>query len=368
MLNLWHPSSLLQQEWLNIIRTHAANAEKTGMLTQEQTNLLYNQRWLKLLAPSRYNGIEMDLPEVIKLEEALAWADGSLGWVVTLCTGAGWFGGFMEPELAKEILTDEKACLAGSGAVTGTAEKTGNRYLINGKWLYASGATIATAFTANCKITENGNIIQDNHGNPLVLPFVFYKNEVNILDTWNAMGMVATASHAFEVKNLSVPADRVFRIDSSAAKSNGALYNYPFLQLAETTLAANISGMALHFIDECETLFTIKNSRQGTPLINDTKVHETLKQAKHQLSEARMTFYNLVELSWKNCVTNSKIDNATLTKISSAAHALAEAARQNIDYLYPYCGLSETNKDSVINRIWRDLHTASQHSLLVFGA
>jgi hypothetical protein len=53
--------------------------------------------------------------------------------------------------------------------------------------------------------------------------------------------------------------------------------------------------------------------------------------------------------------------------VSRTSHALAVVARQWVDTLYPYAGLGAANVGSEINRVWRDVHTASQHPLLVFG-
>jgi len=127
MSNLSLPITLLKQELVNTIRTEAAAAEKQGKLTKKQLNLAYEQDWLNMLTPSAYGGKQLSLPDAIQLQEALACADGSLGWMATLCSGAGWLSGFMEPGFAKSLLEGEKVYLAGSGSITGTAEKTGNQ-------------------------------------------------------------------------------------------------------------------------------------------------------------------------------------------------------------------------------------------------
>src|SRR3982751_558690 len=116
-----HPSALLQPDWVETIRKYAPEAERLGKLHPAQLALVYKHQWFNLLSPVEYGGLQTPLPQLIKTEEALSWADGSLGWVVTLCCGAGWFGGFMAPEMAHEIYTDSHVCLAGSGAATGTA-------------------------------------------------------------------------------------------------------------------------------------------------------------------------------------------------------------------------------------------------------
>ena len=38
-----------------------------------------------MLAPQAVGGQELDLPDVVRREEALCEIDGSCGWVITLC-------------------------------------------------------------------------------------------------------------------------------------------------------------------------------------------------------------------------------------------------------------------------------------------
>jgi hypothetical protein len=95
--------------------------------------------------------------------------------------------------------------LPGSGAVGGTAEITENGYRINGSWKYASGAHQATHITANCAIKSKGAPVLNDDGEQLVLPFILDKKDVNVLPAWKYIGMVATGSDAFEVKDLEVP-------------------------------------------------------------------------------------------------------------------------------------------------------------------
>src|SRR3954468_635531 len=111
-----HPSALMQPHWVQLIRAHAAEAEQSGKLHPAQLQLIYDQQWFNLLSPAAYGGLQTSLPQLVKTEEALSWADGSLGWVITLCCGAGWFGGFLDAGIARQIYNDPKACIAGSGA------------------------------------------------------------------------------------------------------------------------------------------------------------------------------------------------------------------------------------------------------------
>ncbi|MFC0516364.1 acyl-CoA dehydrogenase [Mucilaginibacter angelicae] len=358
-----HPSKNLKPEWVNIIRAAAPEAEQASKLQPAQLELIYEQGWFKFLVPQAYSGLQLALPQMVRLEESLAWANGSLGWVVTLCAGAGWFGGFLDAGLAAEIMANPQLCLAGSGASTGTATITGDGYTINGTWKYASGAHHATHITANCIIKNGGETVLNNEGEPLILPFIFDKKDVRVFPAWKYVGMMATGSDAYEVKDLYVDKNRCFKIDPQYTVVNEPLYRYPFLQLAEATLAANLSGMAVHFLDLCGPAF---EERMKNPRLTGTQkeyIKQLLADKINLLNETRAEFYGAVDNSWNSF----ELDGADgLQRVSSMSRKLAKVSRESVDKLYTYCGLSAANPDTEINQVWRDLHTAGQHSLLTF--
>jgi len=355
-----HPSWYLQPDWVNIIRNKAFEAESMAQLHPDQLAIIYEQGWFKILVPAVYSGREMSLPELVRLEESISWADGSVGWVVTLCCGAGWFGGFLQSEKARAVFGNPKVCLAGSGAATGTATITENGYIINGTWKYASGAHHATHFTANCIVKKGEETVLDEYCNPLILPFIFDSKDVEVFPAWKYVGMMGTGSDAFRVTNIEVNADCCFKIDPKAAVVNGSLYQYPFLQLAEATLAANISGIAIHFMDLCAEIFKEKFGQDKYSDAQKNILKETLTRLQDELEIARSEFYTAVDSSWS--IDNEK----ALEDVSSNSRKLAKTARECVDQLYPYCGLHAANPESEINKTWRDIHTASQHSLLTF--
>jgi len=348
------------------IRDSAFKAERLGKIPPDQLAIIYEQKWFKLLVPAVYSGLEKSIPELVRLEESISWANGSLGWVVTLCCGAGWFGGFIDEEKAAEIFGSMNLCLAGSGAATGEATITPNGYKISGKWKYASGAHHATHFTANCIIKNGDEVVLNEGGSPLILPFIFDAKTVNILPAWKYTGMVATGSDAFEVQDIELSTLHCFKIDPNAAIVKTALYQYPFLQLAEATLAANISGMAIHFMDLCAAIFAEKQEQINLSSLQKNLLNELLVKQENELGKIRKSFYSAVDNSWVKLKQQGFPDDATMESVSKTSRSLAKTARECVDQLYPYCGLIAANTESEINQVWRDIHTASQHSLLTF--
>ncbi|HWA34558.1 MAG TPA: hypothetical protein VG737_10535 [Cyclobacteriaceae bacterium] len=366
-MSVAHPSAFLPSAILDQIRSCAHEAEFLRDLHPKQRGIIFREKWFKMFVPKDFGGLDLSLPQVLRIEEALAWADGSTAWVTTLCSGAGWFVGFLDPSLSQKIFRYDDLCVAGSGNVSGLAEIDADGYRINGSWKYASGSLHATLFTANCAITENGKPKLDSDGKQLVRAFALLPNEVQVIRSWNMMGMVATASHSFSVTDLTVPAARAFQIDARHAKIDKPVYRYPFLQLAEATLTVNLSGMAQRFLDLCReraaskppSLSVVEGSEVEASGVEGSGVERSLEE----LHSARAAFYDAVEVSWKHCELGNDIPLAVSRDITATSRALSQTAIRLVDKLYPHMGLGAADISSEINRIWRNLHTASQHSL-----
>ena len=331
-----------------------------GLLHPAQLELIYEQGWFRMLVPRRYGGLALPLPEVVRIEEAISRADGSAGWTVTLCSGAGWFAGFFPPPALSDVFAHPRLCIAGSGTPSGQAHVIEKGFRVSGRWAYASGAHHATAFTASCTVWSEGRQLMTPGGEPLVRPFLFLREEVRIVEDWNPVGLIATGSLGFEVDGLEVPAERGFAIDPGAAADEDPLYRLPFLTLAEATLAVNTSGMMLHFLDCCEMVFGDRIARGRLSGAVSKEMMRALTKAARALGFSREEFYTALDDSW------ATPGPASFRRVSRTSHALARCVREWSDRLYPYGGLGAARADSELNRVWRDLHTAGQHPLLVF--
>lgn len=366
-----HPSTQLKPATVADLRAHSFEAEQLGHLHPDQLSTIYCERWFNLFVPEAYGGLGLSLPDALRMEEAFAWTDGSLGWTITLCAGANWFIGFLQPDAAREIFANPKVCLAGSGRPSGVAQKTATGYTITGSWKYATGAPHATIFTANCRIEQEGKPLLNEQGEPLVQAFWFRREEVTINADWRTIGMVATASHSFSVKEVSVPANRTFVLDPGQAIISDMAYRYPFLPFAEATLAVNYSGMALHFLELMEPVIAAKQQQAGVSEAAKQLMKDNWEKANTQLRKRRIAFYEAVEQSWVEAnheVTDQAgvpiISATTLQEVSATSRQLASLAKQLVDELYPFGGIAAADPQTAINLVWRDMHTATQHTLL----
>lgn len=356
-----HPSLLLPPNAVTVIRDAAHAAELKGRLLPEQLEIIISHNWYQVFVPESLGGLNTKFICGVRLLEAFAWADGSFGWTVTLCSGANWFVGFFDEHIKQRFFKGNKTCLAGSGAPGGKAVATGKGYTVNGEWKYITGAPFATAFTANC-IMESGEAAEISQ----IKPFIFTPEEVQIKEDWYGVGMKATASYTMVIKDLYVEKERMFELEDAQPNIDELLYKLPFLQFAEITLAANFSGMGFRFIELTKALLDEKIKQRGYNVEQASEMLEALGRVTTKFDQLRDDFFDIVNEAWHYATENNVWEEGHLKQISSASYALAKESVKAADLLYPYCGMTAADTRSEINRVWRDLHTASQHALFMF--
>jgi alkylation response protein AidB-like acyl-CoA dehydrogenase len=357
---------LLSARDLARIARHAATADTAGWLRPAQRAVMHRRGWLRLLAPRAAGGSELPLPAMVRLEEAVARADGSMGWVLTLCAGAGWFAGFLPPAVATELVGTRRLCVAGSGAPTGYADRDGEGFRIGGRWDYASGAPMGTHFTLNAVLREQGRVIYDEAGAPRIRAFIVPARQVVLEPSWSTIGLRASASHGYRVDAQWVPREYGFEISAAAATAAGPLYRFPFYSLAYVTLAANLAGMAAHFLALAGPCIGARRAPGGQVSLSSLPaVRYRIDKAFEELSEARSHFYAALDQAWEQVAADVALGETEMDAIKAASLDLVEVARRAVDGLYPYCGLQAAREDGEMNRVWRDFHTATQHALLL---
>jgi alkylation response protein AidB-like acyl-CoA dehydrogenase len=343
------------------LQARAADADAAGELQTEQVRLIHDKQWLRMLAPRALGGLELALPDVVRLEEAIAQADGSCGWVVTLCAGAGWFAGFWPETLGRQILQTSDLCLAGSGAPTGFADRDGEGWRLNGRWLHASGAQLATHYTLNAQLREGGQALLHAQGQPRICAFVVPAALVQAeADSWHSIGLRASTSRAFSLRHVHVSAQHAFVIDAAHATAPGPLYSFPFMALAFVTLGACVLGMAQHFLTLARPLTERRIGHLGGP---SATAQALWQSSHHALQVARTDFYEALDQAWQANVQGQRLSSEHDNRLARTSLALVRCSREVVDGLYPLCGLHAADPRTEINRVWRDFHTASQHTL-----
>lgn len=297
--------------------------------------------------PKIYGGLELSLTNGLHKLKELAKIDGSLGWTVTLCSGANYFIGNLRQEKARELFHDSKnpVCLGGSGGASGTAEICDDHYRLSGTWRYATGAPYLTHFTLNAEIFDNGKKVINDDGSPNVRSFVIPKDEVQIIEDWDTMGLKASATHSFVVKDLMVHNSCSFLYNEYYLPQ--PIFKIPFGLFADLTLWVNYIGMAEHLLEEAARIVAE---------VKTTKLEGIIEIANQNI------FTYAVEIE-------TKIDKGMLFKVDYMELIHTEASKsvrnisRNIIEIFPYLGVRASSKNHQLNQIFCDYFTATQHHI-----
>jgi alkylation response protein AidB-like acyl-CoA dehydrogenase len=149
-----------------------------GDILPELLAWLRERRLFKLFVPKEFGGLEFTLTAAVRLYEELAALDGSLGWLVQIGAGGGFFVPSFPPEVARELFAPPEAVIAGTSYVGGRARRLPKGFCVRGYWRYASGAAYATLFTAQAEVEGEG-----------IAAFAFRREEVTLIPEWEPLGM-----------------------------------------------------------------------------------------------------------------------------------------------------------------------------------
>jgi len=355
----------LNEHTVAVIRDAQAKSILAKQLEAEQLELVYKNNWFNIWVPKEYKGLDLSLLEGFRLLKNLAYLDGAFAWTVTLCSGANMFAGFIEPELAREVFSNPKVCFGGSGRANGKAIFDGEKYHLTGVWQYATGAPHLTHFTLNAFIYDGEIQHVNEQGEPVVYSFFVPKEHVLVHYDWDTFGLECTASHSFSLDNVAIDKGYAFELKPSERKVESTLFKIPFMTFAELTLLPNYLGMYKRFLDLVEKYFfdKSKNTDWAEKFSKSRFRQVDSYQQKAELYEQKAEML-ILQLWEQVSVDAGNISQELLTEIATESRRMVREIREAVTTLLPLVGISGAQKDNELNIVFRNIFTATQHSLL----
>jgi indole-3-acetate monooxygenase len=350
-----------------LVQAHAAESERLARLPEPLATALTRVGLFRIWIPRRHGGFELGLPDALRVYEAAASLDGSLGWAVMIGSGGGLFAAVLDEQTAQEIYAPSNAVIAGSGAPDGRAERVPGGFRATGRWRYASGAHYATTFTANCIVTVNGEPVAGADGTPLIRAMAFEPSQVTIVPAWDAIGMRGTGSHDFEVSNAFVPERRTFSVFADTPREEGPLYQLPFDVLTQLPVASVALGIAQHALDAFAAL--VRQKRDGAsdrPLANDAVVQSQYAQNHARWRAARARVHELAQETWATALARRPLGASQLAQITAGCAFAVSELGIAVASIAALAGMSAILRETEPSRgefarAWRDLQTVSAH-------
>lgn len=344
------------------LASRAGEIESVRRIPADITDRLGRLGLFRTLVPRSHGGLELSVPEVLPLIEALSAADGSVGWVAMIGTASQVFRTRVSRATFDKIVTEGRtdALTVGVGTPAGRAEAIDGGYRVSGRWPFASGCQNAQWIAGHFVIHKDGAPVMSD-GRPLTRFVVLPAERWRIEETWQASGLTGTGSHHVVLDNVAVPEAETFDLFHGPSCLPGPFASAitPFIGSLHAAVATGIATGAM------ADLVAMAGRRQlfAAADLRDTPVfqHEVGRLGA-ALRAARALLQVQAESNWHRAlagVLDGKADFAESLQGSAWIHATCSDI---VSGCYTLGGSSVVFNASPLQRRLRDIHVARQHA------
>jgi alkylation response protein AidB-like acyl-CoA dehydrogenase len=348
------------------IREAADAIDKSRRLTPEIVLAMKVAGVFGMTMPREWGGPELDPMMQMRVIEALAEADGSVGWCAMINSDGGYFSAFLEQNVAREMYRDLEAPTGGSLLFTGHADKVTGGYRVKGRWPFVSGCTHSDWIAGTCMVYENGIQRLIAEGVPERRVCFVPAAECEVLDTWYTTGLRGSGSNDVAINDVFVPAARTTVFPFRAVRKT-PLYVWPMM--FAYNLPAVTLGIARGVINTFAELSARKQVTSslisGRPVMlrDEAYAQTATARAEALVGASRAYVYERMEEIWRSLVTGERLTIRQRALYRLAVANAHTACLEAVEGLYKAFGAAAIYASGAFDRPLRDLMTINQHTM-----
>jgi indole-3-acetate monooxygenase len=353
------------EQLLPEIRARVDEIEAGRRIPATLVEMLRETGVFRIFVPRALGGFELPPETYVRLTELASTADASTGWALMIAASAGLSSAYLDPAGAREIF-DPKSILCGAGLAgpTGTATKVDGGWSVTGRWAFASGCQHATWLMGGAIVLEDEQPRLLEGGRPDVRGFFFPPEDVEIIETWDVVGLIGSGSHDIAVTEAYVPDRRVVSLFNAVSRLSGPLYTIDLFGVLPLGVASVALGNARNAIDTLVDLSRTKVPRGAQkPLREDEVVQIQIAKAEGRLQAARAYLYETLREAWRDACEGKATSTDLKARLRLAASHATHASAEAVDLMYHAGGTSSIRKANALQRCFRDAHVLTQHAM-----
>jgi indole-3-acetate monooxygenase len=335
------------------IRAAADDIERGRRLPPAISGAMKKAGIFGMAMPRSWGGPELDPLTQFRVIEALAMAEGSVGWCAMIGCDSGYVSAFIDQDVAREMYPDIQVATGAAATPTGKAMRVPGGYRVDGRFPFVSGCHHCEWVWLGCVVTEG-----------------FAKlSECEILDTWYTTGVRGTGSNDIAVRDVFVPEGRTFSFqDPGLIKRPGPLYAFPFMFAAKGPAVG--LGIARHAIDALIETASAKPARRYTvgdrpeppkAVRDDVFVQDAVGRADTLLTSARAYLFDVMGDFWETLVNGRPPSEVQMARFFTVNAYVTGTCAEVVQLVYKAAGGSAVYEKGPFDRCLRDVLTINQH-------
>ena len=351
-----------------IIREHSSDTEGNRRLAKPVLNALMKAGFTRLFAPQGLGGLEVDPVTCARIVEEVALFDSAAGWSLQSPNVNAWWASRLPEEGVDEIYRDDAGTMVAAAIHPPLqAVETPEGFRVNGRAHLASMIHDCDWILVSAIIMDDGKPRMTEFG-PAMIGVTIRTSEVQVLDTWYALGMRGTDSNDVVFNDTFVPARRSYPFApqfTPGRNFQGPLYRYPAIPIIALFSSAVQLATARNAINATKAL-AMKKTPFGLmkSLGERGTTQAAIADAEAVLRSARTFFYEALADGWTRTASG---EVSTLEQRADILLACIHAVRSSAtvtDSMHRQGGSSGIYATNPLERYFRDSHTLRQHGIV----
>ena len=356
---------MIAQSLLEAVAARAADTESQRRLPADLAAELAQAGLFRMLVPQSLGGAETDVATLFTTLEQLGRADAATGWCVMIGGTTALISAWLPMEHAREIWADPGVITGGVFAPMGRATVDGANYLVSGRWAWGSGSANCSWLLGGAVIMEGSEMRRLPNGAPDHRMMVMRRAEVELIDTWDALGMRGTGSGDLAAKDVRVPQGRSVSFITDTPRETGPLYRFAPFGLLALGIAAVASGNALGALDDLKALAVAKKGQGSSRSLAERGVVQAdFAVAQADLDAAHALVHAEIAAAWDHVVAGDTLDLPARARLRLAATRLTQVSARVAAKMHELAGGTSVYASHPLNRRFRDAHVATQHVMV----
>ena len=353
------------QAILPLLRKNAERTERERRIPPENLAAMEQNGLFRILAPRKFGGHEASIRTYTDVVAEISRGCGASGWVAFISDATDWLVGQYPDEVQAEVYgqSPDTRIIGIFDGVNARTVKTDGGLMVNGQWGFASGSHHAQWVACGAPLSD-----QPGDEGLLLIP----TSKIAIKDTWYVAGMRGTGSDTVIAENVFVPERHIFPWGPALGNQHrrhgsGTYYGASVMPTLALMLAPPLLGLAQAALD-----VTLERLGRGKR-ISYTGYLDSRKAVVTQMQVAEAaTLINTAVLlirDWADrldaaALAAQDFDYLTRAQVRNDTGYAARLCRNAVDKLLDAQGASAFADSNPLQRIWRDLETASRHAII----
>ncbi|MFK0110530.1 acyl-CoA dehydrogenase family protein [Streptomyces sp. NPDC091217] len=348
-----------------ILAGQAEESERLRRVSDDAARALREAGMFRLGTPRAFGGFGAGVRTSMEVTAELALGDASAAWIAMIYTGGSLVASLMDDRARDEVWgRDPDAAVASSLTPSGSGVTTEDGDLVvSGRWGWASGIDHARWVALA--------IAPGAADRPPLIALVPVE-EVTVEDTWRVAGMAGTGSNTVVADRVRVPAHRTLDMGGVLAGAYGSRHEgeprnaVAVASMLALTVVAPMLGMARAALDL--TLATAARKPMSLTvyerLADSPSVQLAVADAASLVDTAQLHAYRAADDLDHAAAEARQLTVAERARVRMDTAVAAIRSREAVDRLVSVSGASAFALASPLQRIWRDLGTASRHGVV----